>query len=94
MHKTRILADAPPGHPLHSHLEPIVDFLIATGNSLTHPYRWGSNREGYFCHFVRPIDFSALVDSFEFPTTIVLGVGQNVIYCQNTGCTIQTENSP
>lgn len=91
MHKKRILADAPPGQPLHAHLEPIVDCLIASGNSLAHPYRWGSNREGYFCHMARPIDFSRLMENFEFPPTIVFGLGRNVIYCQNTGCVIQTE---
>lgn len=90
MQKTKIHNDAPAGQPLHAHLEPIVDFLIATGNSLAHPYRWGSNREGYFCHLAKPINFHALMDEFELPETIVFGIERNVIYCQKTGCLIQT----
>lgn len=92
MQKIRILDDAPAGKPLHAHLEPIVDFLIAGGNKFAHPYRWGSSREGYFCHLKEPINFSDIVGHFDLPETIVLGIDRNVIYCRNTGCTIQTKS--
>lgn len=90
MNKIRVLDDAPAGQPLHAHLEPVVDYLLANGNSLAHTYRWGSNREGYFCHVSNPIDFDGLEAAFEFPPTIVFGKERNVVYCQNTGCLIQT----
>lgn len=90
MSKIQIASDAPSGMPLHSHLEKIVDFLLLNGNKLAHNYRWGSNREGYFCHLTEPIDFSRLETTFEFPSTIILGKTTNVIYCERTGCTIKT----
>ncbi|WP_159076047.1 hypothetical protein [Microvirgula aerodenitrificans] len=90
MSKIKIYDDAPSGVSLHAHLEVVVDYLLANGNSLAHAYRWGSNRDGYFCHVSNPINFDELIAVFEFPPTIILGKEQNVIYCQKTGCLIQT----
>ena len=74
----------------YAHLEGVIDFLLESGNSLAHSYRWGSNREGYCCYLSRPIDFNGLDSVFYFPDTIVLGRSRNVIYCERTGCIIQT----
>lgn len=90
MEKTKIPPDAPAGQVLHAHLEPVIDFLLLEGNRLTHSYRWGSNREGYFCHVRDPIDFVSLVNRFEFPESVLLVVERDTIYCRNTGCVIQT----
>lgn len=90
MGKIRVLDDAPADQPVHAHLDIVVDYLLSHGNSLAHAYQWGSNREGYFCHITNPIDFDQLEMAFEFPSTIVLGKERNVIYCQKTGCLIQT----
>lgn len=93
MGKIRILSDAPAGLPPHTHMEPIVDFLISYGNNLAHDYRWGSNREGYFCYFSDPIDFDKLELKFEFPPTIILGRKTNMIYCEKTGCVIKMQKN-
>lgn len=90
MDKVKVPDDAPPLQPLHTHLEGVVDYLLANGNWLAHAYRWGSNREGYFCHILNPIDFDGLLMKFEFPSTIIFGRDRNIIYCQKTGCLIQT----
>lgn len=90
MSKIAVLNDAPLGQPMHAHLEIVVAFLLLHGNLLAHDFRWGSNREGYFCHLKEPIDFDKLNANFEFPKTIVLGKERNIIFCQNTGCIIQT----
>ena len=90
MNKVDISDDAPEGQPSHAHLEVVVDYLIANGNSLAHTYRWGSNREGYFCHVLRSIDFDGLVATFNFPASVFFGRERNLIYSKKTGCIIQT----
>lgn len=90
MAKIKVPDDAPAGKPLHAHLEVVVDYLLSHGNTLSHAYRWGSNREGYFCYVAKPIDFERLEASFEFPPTIVMGKERNVISCRKTGCVIKT----
>jgi hypothetical protein len=88
MKKIQVSVDALPGQPAHSHLEEVVDYLLACGNSLAHEYRWGSNREGYFCHFHKLIDFDILEAHFNFPPTIHLVRARGLIYCEKTGCII------
>ena len=88
MNKIHVLDDALPKQPAHSHLECVVDYLLSLGNSLAHTYRWGSNREGYFCHLRDPIDFDALEANFSFPATIHLVRAKGLIYCEKTGCII------
>lgn len=56
MTKTMLLDDGPIDQPLYAHLESVVDYLLSTGNRLAHSFRWGSNRDGYFCHLTLPID--------------------------------------
>jgi hypothetical protein len=90
MQKTELLDHAPSGQSLYAHLEPIVDLLVANGNPLAHSFRWGSNRDGYYCHVAKPIDFAALAEHFNLPATIVLVVADNEIYCEKSGCSIQT----
>lgn len=88
MSKIPVPNDALPGQPAHSHLEGVVDYLLASGNSLAHAYRWGSNREGYFCHIKEPINFDALEANFDFPSTIHRVRARGLIYCEKTGCVI------
>ncbi|WP_296554738.1 hypothetical protein [Pigmentiphaga sp.] len=90
MNKADISDDTPEGQPLYAHLEVVVDYLIANGNSLAHTYRWGSNREGYFCHVLNSINFDGLVAAFNFPSSVVFGRERNVVYSKKTGCIIQT----
>jgi hypothetical protein len=68
MTKTMLL-DAPLGQPLYAHLEPIVEYLLSAGNRLAHNFRWGSSRDGYFCHLALPIDFDKLERNFVRPPT-------------------------
>lgn len=78
------------GTPLYSHLEPIVDFLLSDGNSLTNKYRWGSNWDGYYCDLTKAINFSRLEEVFDFPKSIMLAKERNVIFCEKTRCVIKT----
>lgn len=89
MSKIVLLDDALPGQPLWTHLEPVVEYLLANGNRLSYEYRWGSTREGFYCHVVLPIDFDGLEREFLFPPTIILGRAGNVIFDEKTGCLIQ-----
>ena len=88
--KTVHLDDAPLGQPSYAHLESVVDYLLSTGNRLAHNFRWGSNRDGYFCHLALPIDFDGLERNFVFPPTIVFGKARNIIQCEKTGCVIKS----
>ncbi|MCC8442380.1 hypothetical protein LN449_07630 [Xanthomonas cannabis] len=87
--KIKINSDIEKGQMVYSHLDPVVDYLLDSGNGLAHAYRWGSNREGYFCHLLRPIDFNSLLQVFDFPDEIVVAVDNNVIYAEKTGCIIK-----
>ena len=89
MDKIKLLNDAPRWAMPYAHLDPVVDFLLDHGNRLAHDFRWGSNREGFFCHMAFPIDFEQLQSAFDFPSTILLGRDRNVIYCQTSGCIIK-----
>lgn len=66
------------------HFSPIVDFLLANGHEPAHEFVWGNNRTGYFCHLKGDIDFSVLMDRFQFPPTIVVNQENQTIDCQNT----------
>jgi hypothetical protein len=90
MSKIIIKEEAPRDASIYSHLEPLVDSLIVSGNTLAKGFRWGSNREGFFCYFQNPIDFELLKKEFELPPTIYLGEERNVVYCEKSGCVIQT----
>lgn len=89
VNRVQVAEDALPGKPAHFHLECVVDRLLALGNSLAYPYRWGSNREGYFCHLKNPIDFDLLGADFTFPKSIHLARHRGLIYCERTGCVIK-----
>ncbi|WP_431274677.1 hypothetical protein ACQ858_22215 [Variovorax ureilyticus] len=93
MNKQVVLDGAPPRQPLYAHLDPVVDFLVANGNALAYPYRWGSDREGYFCVVARPIAFADLLEAFQFPPTVLLTPDLNQIYCEKTGALIRSEVS-
>lgn len=68
----------------YDHLSPVVDFLLASGHEPVHDFLWGNNRTGYFCHLKGDINFSALMERFEFPPTIVVNQENQTIDCQNT----------
>ena len=56
----------------HSLLDPVVDLLLAHGNRLAVPYRWGSNPTGYFCLLAHPVDFDLVEASFDIPSSVTL----------------------
>jgi len=80
MKKIKIENDSPMDKFLYYHLEPIIDFLINNGNALKHNYRWGSNREGYFCHLNFSIDFKLIRANFILPNTIILDELSSSLY--------------
>ena len=85
-----LLAEAPPQQMPYAHLDPIVDYLLANGNKLAYDFRWGSDREGFYCHLLDPIDFDGLERNFVFPSTIRMGRARNVIVTDTGGCIIKT----
>jgi hypothetical protein len=74
--------------PVYLHLEPIVALLLTRGNILSHEYRWGENRTGFFCHLKKPIDFALVEASFELPSFILLNRPDDSIECAITWATI------
>jgi hypothetical protein len=58
--------------PRHQVLDPVLDLLLASGNQLTTPYRWGSNPTGYFALLKDPIDFDLVEAHFELPPPVIL----------------------
>jgi len=86
--KTKINFD-PSVRPVYFHLEPIVDALLAAGNSLARPYRWGENRTGYFCFLSQPIDFGLVAKEFEIPDFVRLNEADGSIECDRTWTTIR-----
>lgn len=91
MMKKTILSEPNREMPIHSHLEEVINCLLEAGNELSLGFRWGSNREGFYCYLSKPIDFDLLEDKFEFPNTISLVRQRNVIFCKATGCLIETK---
>jgi hypothetical protein len=93
--KRTVIADiGPMNSPVYTHLQPLVDFLLASGNELSHAFMWGSNRDGYYCHLAKPIDFQALEKSFIIPRTVHFIPERDTIYCERSGSIIQTFSSP
>lgn len=82
--KIKISARPEQGEALYSHLQPIVDFLLAGGNKPSSRFLWGNNRTGYFCHLKNDIDFEGVKDNFELPDSIKLNEGAQTIDCFHT----------
>ncbi len=90
MAKTVIAEEPEEGRGTHiyAHLEPIVDALLQSGNSLSRRARWGSTKEGYVCFLEGPIDFALVRRCFELPESIVLADQKDLIACSKTWATI------
>ena len=74
--------------PVYSHLEPIVDLLLTNGNSLSHEYRWGENRTGFYCHLQHRLDFDLIESTFEFPSFVRLNRQNDSVECDQTWASI------
>lgn len=86
--RTPILFD-PFVRPVYAHLEPIVDLLLANGNALALPFRWGENRTGFFCSLSKPIDFDLIETTFSLPSTVRLARVEGNVECDVTWACIQ-----
>lgn len=73
----------------HEYLDPIIDFLIEKGNSLSRDYRWGENRTGFFCFLTEEIDFDLIATEFELPSYVRLNKAENLIECDKTWASIK-----
>ncbi|MAZ87635.1 MAG: hypothetical protein CL693_08310 [Cellvibrionaceae bacterium] len=82
--KIKIEAYPKAGTPDHSHLDPVVNYLIHNGNKSVNQYIWGNNRTGYFCHLENDIDFNSLRKVFDFPESIKISEAKQTIDCFNT----------
>jgi hypothetical protein len=74
--------------PVYSHLDPIVDLLLANGNRLAHEFKWGENRTGFFCHLRKDLDFDLIDKTFELPPFVRQHRENNSIECDKTWATI------
>lgn len=74
--------------PVYSHLEPIVDLLLANGNRLANDFKWGIDRTGYYCHLVERLNFDLVDKSFEIPPFIKLNRQNDSIECAQTWAVI------
>jgi hypothetical protein len=79
----------PSARPVYSHLEPIVDLLIANGNQLALDYKWGENRTGFYCFMSKALDFDLIENHFSLPNFIRLDRENGVIECDQTWATIR-----
>jgi len=55
-----------------AHLEPIVEALINSDNSVIGQGVFNFDRDGWYCLLDKPIDFDLLESLFEFPKNIQL----------------------
>jgi hypothetical protein len=88
MSTKRTIAFDPSVRPIYSHLEPIVNLLLAHGNRSAHDYVWGENRTGPFCHLREALNFDLIERSFEIPSFIRLLKDGNSIECDASWATI------
>lgn len=84
----------PSVRPVYAHLEPIVDLLLANGNQLARPYRWGENRTGYYCFLSKPIDFDLIESAFVLPQTVSLDRSEGSVECDVTWASIKGDMRP
>lgn len=84
MKKIKIASYPKDGSPGYSHLQPLVDFLLDGGNKSLHPYLWGNDRTGYFCHLRDDIDFEGIRKNFDLPASIKINEKEQTIDCMNT----------
>ncbi len=90
--KMEILSSPKVGFKPYSHLEPIVEALLAAGNELSDPLpnfplegkEFYMDRDGWKCDLKKPIDFNLIASKFELPSSIVISEKNNSILCQNT----------
>lgn len=76
----------------YTHLEPIVELLLASGNELSDPLPsfplqdkgFYMDRDGWKCDFKMPIDFKLVTSNFEIPPSIIISEKNNSIFCQKT----------
>lgn len=73
----------------YEHLEPLIDFLLESGNELARNYRWGENRAGYFCLLEKPIDFELIEREFILPSYIRLMREADAIECDKSWVSIK-----
>ena len=88
MGKREIMFD-PATRPVHSHLDPLVDLLIANGNAVTTPFIWGDNRTGFYCHLSGAVDFDLIEREFSLPSFIRLDRESGAIECDQTWVSIR-----
>jgi hypothetical protein len=79
----------PGARPVYTHLDPIVELLLRSGNRLARDYRWGENRTGFFCFFAGPIDFDLIEQTLELPSFVRLDREHDVIECDRTWASIK-----
>jgi hypothetical protein len=83
-----------PSVPIYSHLQPIVERLLSSGNTPSRSELWGSTREGYVCYLEHPINFALVRACFELPESIVLSEEKDLIACSKTWATIYGSIAP
>lgn len=73
----------------YSHLEPIVDTLLADGNKIHGPAKFFRDTDGWRCDLKNPINFALIEKMFELPQTITLSREHGSILCHTTWIEIQ-----
>ncbi len=67
----------------YSHLEPMVDALLESGNR-TVGSKFYLDQDGWRSDLEKPINFKLIEETFELPKSIVLSRGNDSILCHNT----------
>jgi hypothetical protein len=64
----------------YENLQPIVDFLIASGNEVMFPERFIPSPGGLYCRMKNKIDIDLIRETFELPETIKLSENPSSIF--------------
>ena len=83
--KRAISPEAKSSQRPYEHLQPIVDFLTASGNEITTEVSgFYPTQGGWVCDFRYPIDYELVKEAFVFPPTVHFGQKVNAILCDRS----------
>ncbi len=84
-----VLEYKPNNEPPYSHMEEIIDLLLANGNRLAKAERWHNDMAATICFLSDAVDFDLIESHFELPNCVRLTKERGSVECDETWRTIQ-----